>query len=98
MGELGERDSSLTISLEYLVRLCLQEKKKKQREEAKREGGRKRERGWEGGRRQGKRGRMGRGGRWRGENVLHVYISGMPLTLILRLDIHDSVSADSTNS
>lgn len=49
MGELGERDSSLTISLEYLVRLCLQEKKKKQREEAKREGGRKRERGWEGG-------------------------------------------------
>lgn len=49
MGELGERDSSLTISLEYLVRLCVQEKKKKQREETKREGGRKRERGWEGG-------------------------------------------------
>lgn len=48
MGELGERDSSLTISLEYIVRLCLQEKKKKQREEAKREGGRKRERGWKG--------------------------------------------------
>lgn len=76
--------------------------KRKRRNKGKKqrgkEGGKERGGGREVSRRQGKRGRMGREGRWRGENVLHVYISGMPLTLTLRLDIHDSMSADSTNS
>lgn len=37
-------------------------------------------------------------GRERGEGWVDVYLSGMQLTLTLGLDIHNSMSADSTNS